>query len=669
MNKSNFLIGFFLFFSIWNLFAEQVPEVWYRPDSLVSLSQEDSVSWTDEYTVFSVVRSLDDSTPQCLWSFAEDDTVSTAILTRGIYTSNIGTLHFRNPHDFSKWSVYAFHSGICADSIKQCSLRLGEQMVYTDTATIDTLHSEIEMEEFAYFRGNVSKHASDAFQTYLALKYGVTLDYAPYISQSGDTLWHPTHDEEFYHRVVGLGNDTICGWTGCVSPVPGSIVEPRWSDIHLSPELQYISDFLTGTTGTPVRDTVVFYPDVQVRHTTSYSSSSPYRQLFGPLHRGWGAFAYQNLHNHDTILLDSLVNTQQLAAESAQQNPNIKNNQTAQSFSPNGDWQSQVDAAFAEGNLFNPVSNADYWIPMHADSRTGQWIAYGNMGCIGRSVHSNAREIIIQNEVEDIVEYDTSVPFVQGDTRKNNFVRKQSRSTQQSVSWGVLGIVNQSASTGTYESVVDYMDMNGDGLPDKIKVDNNQVQVAYNCGMGSNGMAFDTWKPLPGIAAIGSSTTSSYTTNLGVTGGFTFLGIVKFNIGVQSSPYGESFSRTEVILTDMDGDGLTDYVWQDGNGQIHVRYNTAGRANLLTAVTNPTGQQILLDYGLSEPSVSHKHRQWELRQIVDVSPNHPIIQAQRTTVDVAYADAYYDNYEKTDYGYRNVRTTINNEKIKDAYYN
>lgn len=226
MNKSNLLIGFFLFFSIWNLFAEQVPEVWYRPDSLVSLSQEDSVSWTDEYTVFSVVRSLDDSTAQCLWSFAEDDTVSTAILTRGIYTSNIGTLHFRNPHDFSKWSVYAFHSGIYADSTKQCSLRLGEQMVYTDTATIDTLHSEIEMEEFAYFRGNVSKHASDAFQTYLALKYGVTLDYAPYISQSGDTLWHPTHDEEFYHRVVGLGNDTVCGWTGCMSQ---SKENPLWS--------------------------------------------------------------------------------------------------------------------------------------------------------------------------------------------------------------------------------------------------------------------------------------------------------------------------------------------------------------------------------------------------------------------------------------------------------
>ena len=33
------------------------PEIWYRPDSLIVMPQEDSVLWTDEYTIFSVVRS------------------------------------------------------------------------------------------------------------------------------------------------------------------------------------------------------------------------------------------------------------------------------------------------------------------------------------------------------------------------------------------------------------------------------------------------------------------------------------------------------------------------------------------------------------------------------------------------------------------------------------
>lgn len=193
------------------------PDIWHRSDSLMLMPQEDSISWTDEYTVFSVVRSLNDSVAECLWSFAENDTISAAVLTKGIYTPTTGKLLSRNPHDFSRWCVYAYHSGIYADSTKQRTLRLGEQIVYVDSITTDTLPAQVEIEEIAYFRGNVPRLFSDAFQTYLALKYGVTLDYAPYISQLGDTLWHPEYDEEFYHRVVGVGSDTIRHWSSHIS--------------------------------------------------------------------------------------------------------------------------------------------------------------------------------------------------------------------------------------------------------------------------------------------------------------------------------------------------------------------------------------------------------------------------------------------------------------------
>ena len=128
------------------------PEVWHRPDSLVVFPQEDSISWTDEYTVFSVVRSLNDSAPECLWSFAENDTVSAAVLTKGIYSTATGTLVSRNARDFSKWCVYAYHSGIHADSTKQRTLRFGAQQTYQDETAADSLSAKIEMEEIAYFR-------------------------------------------------------------------------------------------------------------------------------------------------------------------------------------------------------------------------------------------------------------------------------------------------------------------------------------------------------------------------------------------------------------------------------------------------------------------------------------------------------------------------------------
>ena len=216
MNKIALTLGVLLYISAFVLYAKTAPEIWYRPDSLIVIPQEDSVLWTDEYTIFSVVRSTNNES-ECLWSFKESDTVAVAVLTNGIYSTKTGTIRSNNARDFSKWCIFSYHRGIILDINKQYKLSLGEQYVYTDSMAIDTLHSKIEMEEFAYFKGNVPKLTANAFQSYLALKYGVTLDYAPYISSTADTLWHPVFDEDYYHRVKGIGHDTILNWFNLVS--------------------------------------------------------------------------------------------------------------------------------------------------------------------------------------------------------------------------------------------------------------------------------------------------------------------------------------------------------------------------------------------------------------------------------------------------------------------
>ena len=216
MNKIALTLGVLLYISAFVLYAKTAPEIWYRPDSLIVIPQEDSVLWTDEYTIFSVVRSTNNES-ECLWSFKENDTVAVAVLTNGFYSSNTGIIRSNNARDFSKWCVFSFHSGIILDNNKQYKLCLGEQYVYTDSMAVDTLHSQIEMEEFAFFKGNVPKLTAHTFQSYLALKYGVTLDYAPYISSMADTLWHPIYDVDYYHRVIGIGHDTILDWFHLIS--------------------------------------------------------------------------------------------------------------------------------------------------------------------------------------------------------------------------------------------------------------------------------------------------------------------------------------------------------------------------------------------------------------------------------------------------------------------
>ena len=187
------------------------------------------------------------------------------------------------------------------------------------------------------------------------------------------------------------------------APAEGNTETLQWGNIHIVPKLQYIAEFPIGDSSSETtRDTIVYYPDIHTDCKTDYPASSAYSQLFGTLYKGWGVFAYQDLQNSDTIVLDSLVNTQQAAAEHAKQNSSFATNQHAQSFSKDEDWQRQVNNAFAEGQVFNPVAENNYWIPMRADSRLNRWVAYGNLGSIGEKTHNNARETALQTEEEGV---------------------------------------------------------------------------------------------------------------------------------------------------------------------------------------------------------------------------------------------------------------------------
>ncbi len=155
---------------------------------------------------------------QCLWGFTENDTLAAAVLTHGIYSKQAGILQTSTPRDFSEWCIYTYHGGIRLDSCKRQALCIGEQAVYpADSTTRDSLSASIDAEELAYFRGNVPAEETGKFQTYLALKYGITLDYATYLSCTGDTLWSSEGDKMYYHRVTGIGHDTLHHWEGYTS--------------------------------------------------------------------------------------------------------------------------------------------------------------------------------------------------------------------------------------------------------------------------------------------------------------------------------------------------------------------------------------------------------------------------------------------------------------------
>ncbi|MBQ8045634.1 MAG: hypothetical protein IJ269_04710, partial [Bacteroidales bacterium] len=149
------------------------------------------------------------------------------------------------------------------------------------------------------------------------------------------------------------------------------------------------------------------------------------------------------------------------------------------------------------------------------------------------------------------------------------------------------------------------IDINGDGLPDKVyKDDNNNILVKYNKGNGE-------WatKIIMGISDIVRSYSLSGSTNISGTAGFTLWGL-KMTGTLSGSAFNPSCNIDKVQIADFNNDGLPDFVTSDGIGTIKVRYNQLGGVNLLKKVTNPMGGTIEIDYSLTESSIKNPNRIW-----------------------------------------------------------
>ncbi|SFJ20247.1 RHS repeat-associated core domain-containing protein [Myroides guanonis] len=152
-----------------------------------------------------------------------------------------------------------------------------------------------------------------------------------------------------------------------------------------------------------------------------------------------------------------------------------------------------------------------------------------------------------------------------------------------------------SASHSVSKDKVTYMDLNGDGLPEKI-VDGS----TYFINLGTR---FDTTaNALPG-------TQTQKSTEAGVNGNGTvciyftvpiiFTG-PKICVSVGGSS-GRSYSSEESRYMDFDADGNIDYVTSEKNESVTVFPSRVRRTNLLKKVTQSTGATIELDYSVTNP--------------------------------------------------------------------
>lgn len=172
--------------------------LWYRFATDTSVSFTDILPSHDDYVMITVYRS-DEAEPQHLWRVAYNDSSYVGKTTHSFYTHRFESF-YDIPRLFSSPRI----------ELTRQSLPLST----TDTSfsisfgSYDTLPSPTFL-EIAYFPYSLPYKEALSFQTYLALKYGITLDKANYITSGRMEIWSNVNDLDYYNRVVGIGSDTI----------------------------------------------------------------------------------------------------------------------------------------------------------------------------------------------------------------------------------------------------------------------------------------------------------------------------------------------------------------------------------------------------------------------------------------------------------------------------
>jgi RHS repeat-associated protein len=204
-------------------------------------------------------------------------------------------------------------------------------------------------------------------------------------------------------------------------------------------------------------------------------------------------------------------------------------------------------------------------------------------------------------------------------------------------------------------TILDLVDMNGDGLPDQVikQAGTDNMYVQYN--MGTAFTAADTWKvpawgfsvqsgKLVGVAdanlGLGSNDTLAFSqsADLAVSGGFPVM-IPLFFIDLclifEDSVGGSSTKgNNQMSLMDINGDGLPDQVFKRNDlnfdpllgitasdeRKLWVKLNPAGGANLLRRVENSFGGSFDLEYSRAGNEV-------DLANKIDVPENHWVMSA------------------------------------------
>ncbi|MCK0202728.1 hypothetical protein MWN41_06815, partial [Ornithobacterium rhinotracheale] len=197
------------------------------------------------------------------------------------------------------------------------------------------------------------------------------------------------------------------------------------------------------------------------------------------------------------------------------------------------------------------------------------------------------------------------------------------------------------------ENKVQILDINGDGLADKINYENSDYILIYlNLGNTWSETPIKVKKEKENPIAVNRSVSYGGSAKFSV-----YFRLLFIRLGITTGGFlGKSTSRVEAAFMDIDGDGYLDYVLSDGEDDLRVARSNFRRTNLLKRVENATGSVYDLDYEWKPPTYENPNSHWVLKE-VKVFDGHKGDGEDYSIMRYHYRAPHYDRRERSFYGY------------------
>jgi RHS repeat-associated protein len=199
------------------------------------------------------------------------------------------------------------------------------------------------------------------------------------------------------------------------------------------------------------------------------------------------------------------------------------------------------------------------------------------------------------------------------------------------------------------------LDVNGDGLVDRVVANGSTLAVRFNTGNGffSGGESYNGMQS--------RDTVENKAASIGGGGYFTIsigpLCIAACYLIINpGGDVSESLNKAEVVLQDVNGDGYPDHLMSEEDGELRASLNNHGRTNLLKRVDRPMHGWFEVDYERKGNTFEDPNSHWALSRVLsyDGLAGDGTDYQLRT---ITYGPGFYDRFEREFYGFSEVVET------------